>query len=124
MGRRFQPSRGFSGLSVVSMVIVPGGRAHTGTRFVPDVGVFERAKLQMLNGTHMLLAYAGALAGLDTVAAAASDPALGALAARFMRLEQGADVTLGEAELDEYAFELMRRFRNAAIAHQGGACRA
>jgi fructuronate reductase len=96
----------------------PRWEAHTGTRFVPDVGVFERAKLQMLNGTHMLLAYAGALAGLDTVAAAASDPAVGALAARFMRLEQGADVALDEAELDEYAVELMQRFRNAAIAHR------
>jgi fructuronate reductase len=35
-----------------------------------------------------------------------------------MRLEQGADVALDEAELDEYAVELMRRFRNAAIAHR------
>ena len=96
----------------------PRWEAHSGTRFVPDVGVFERAKLQMLNGTHMLLAYAGALAGLDTVAAAASDSAVGALAARFMRLEQVADVALDEAELDEYAVELMRRFRNPSIAHK------
>lgn len=35
-----------------------------------------------------------------------------------MRLEQVADVALDEAELDEYAVELMGRFRNPSIAHR------
>ena len=96
----------------------PLWEAYEGTRFVEDVGVFERAKLQMLNGAHMLLAYAGGLAGLDTVAQAASDPALGGLVERFMRDEQTAGIDLTNARLDTYAEDLMTRFRNPTIVHE------
>lgn len=92
--------------------------AHPGTKFVSDVGVFERAKLQMLNGTHMLLAYVGALANLNTISEAASDDALGRIAARFMRNEQTADVSLDTDELDRYTVDLMQRFRNPGIVHE------
>jgi fructuronate reductase len=96
----------------------PMWEAHPGTRFVNNVEIFERAKLQMLNGTHMLLAYTGALAGLNTIAEAASDPVLGTIAARFMRQEQSAEVELSEEELDNYSNDLMRRFRNPGIVHE------
>ncbi len=95
----------------------PFWEAHPGTRFVRDVGVFERAKLQMLNGTHMILAYAGGLADLPTVAEAATDPALGAIATHFMRHEQSAGVALSDEDLDSYAAGLMTRFCNPGIAH-------
>lgn len=96
----------------------PLWEAHPGARFVSDVDTFERAKLQMLNGAHMLLAYAGGLAGLNTIAEAASDPALGPIVERFMRREQTADVDLPEETLDRYAADLMTRFRNPGIVHE------
>ncbi|GBQ10404.1 mannitol dehydrogenase family protein [Swaminathania salitolerans] len=96
----------------------PFWEAHPGTKFVSDVDVFERAKLQMLNGTHMILAYVGALAGLGTIAEAAADPALGTIAARFMRQEQTAGVALPGNETDAYARDLMARFRNPGIVHE------
>ncbi|AOX17206.1 mannitol dehydrogenase family protein [Kozakia baliensis] len=96
----------------------PHWEAHPGTKFVSDVGLFERAKLQMLNGSHMLLAYAGALAGLNTIAEAASDPMLGRIAARFIRHEQDAGIGLSAQELDDYAHDLMERFRNPGIVHE------
>ncbi|NHN84996.1 mannitol dehydrogenase family protein [Acetobacter musti] len=96
----------------------PRWEAHPGTQFVADVEVFERAKLQMLNGAHMLLAYAGALADLNTVADAVCDPALGRITARFMRGEQTADVDLPASELDRYTRDLLQRFRNPGIVHE------
>ncbi|MFT9258001.1 MAG: mannitol dehydrogenase family protein [Acetobacter sp.] len=96
----------------------PAWEAHAGTRFVSDVSVFERAKLQMLNGSHMLLGYVGALAGLDTVAAATRDPALAELTTRFIRDEQSAGVALSADELDSYTQSLMTLFRNPSIVHE------
>ncbi|NVN41744.1 mannitol dehydrogenase family protein, partial [Ameyamaea chiangmaiensis] len=91
---------------------------RVGALFVPDVTPFETAKLRMLNGTHMLLAYAGALAGLETIADAARDPVVGTLAARFMLDEQGAAIAFDDDDRRRYAAELMARFRNPAIKHQ------
>lgn len=96
----------------------PLWEAHLGTRFVHDVDMFERAKLQMLNGSHMLLAYVGQLAGRETIAEAASDPLLGPLARRFMRYEQTAGLDLNARELDDYSDELMSRLKNPAIVHE------
>ncbi|XAO71166.1 MAG: mannitol dehydrogenase family protein [Acetobacteraceae bacterium] len=96
----------------------PFWEAHHGTRFVHDVDMFERAKLQMLNGSHMLLAYVGQLTGRETIAEAASDPVLGPLARRFMRFEQTAGLHLQEKELDDYTDELMSRLKNPAIVHE------
>lgn len=88
-----------------------------GARFVTDVTDYEQAKLRLLNGTHMLLAYLGALAGYRTIAEAAADPALGALARQFMRCEQGPTLALPATELHRTVDELMVRFRNPAICH-------
>ncbi|MDE1176376.1 MAG: mannitol dehydrogenase family protein [Edaphobacter sp.] len=88
-----------------------------GARFVTDVAPFELAKLRMLNGTHMLLAYVGALAGKNTVAEAAGDRTIGTLALRFMQKEQAAHVPFPSVTLDQYAKDLMQRFRNPAIVH-------
>lgn len=71
----------------------------------------------MLNGSHMLLAYTGALAGLNTIAEAASDPSLGRITARFMRDEQTASIALSAEELDDYTQALMVRFQNPGIVH-------
>ncbi|MFX0575438.1 mannitol dehydrogenase family protein [Nocardia nepalensis] len=86
-----------------------------GARFVSDVTDHELAKLRLLNGTHMLLAYLGGLAGYRTIAEASADPVLGALARQFMVCEQGPTLALPPAELARTVDELMRRFRNPAI---------
>ncbi|MFJ4652772.1 mannitol dehydrogenase family protein [Nocardia sp. NPDC088792] len=88
-----------------------------GARFVTDVTDHELAKLRLLNGTHMLLAYLGALAGHATVAEASADPELAALARQFMLHEQGPTLTLPEPELRRTVDDLLHRFRNPAIRH-------
>ncbi|WP_169815400.1 mannitol dehydrogenase family protein [Nocardia yamanashiensis] len=89
-----------------------------GAEYVTDVTAHELAKLRLLNGTHMLLAYLGALAGHPTIAEAAADPALSALARQFMLHEQGPTLALPELQLHRTVTDLLRRFRNPAIRHE------
>lgn len=91
-----------------------------GAEFVGDVRSFEMAKLRMLNGVHMFLAYVGLLDGKSTIADAAGDAVIGALAAKFMLEEQGASVVLSSASKKQYAVNLMNRFRNPGIVHKLG----
>lgn len=97
-----------------------GDRPHweaAGARFVPDVAPFEQAKLRLLNGTHMLLAYLGALADHDTIAETMADPQLRDLARDFMR-EQGATLAMPPAEREAYVETLLQRLGNPAIRHE------
>ncbi|KAA8882982.1 mannitol dehydrogenase family protein [Nocardia colli] len=87
-----------------------------GAQFVANVKDYELAKLRLLNGTHMLLAYLGGVAGHRTIADATASPALAALARQFMLDEQGPTLALAEPELRRTVDDLMRRFRNPAIA--------
>ncbi|WP_433664471.1 mannitol dehydrogenase family protein [Nocardia sp. CA-128927] len=87
-----------------------------GAQFVSNVKDYELAKLRLLNGTHMLLAYLGGVAGHRTIADATASPALAALARQFMLDEQGPTLALATPELHRTVDDLMRRFRNPAIA--------
>ncbi|WP_040734530.1 mannitol dehydrogenase family protein [Nocardia tenerifensis] len=87
-----------------------------GAQFVSNVRDYELAKLRLLNGTHMLLAYLGGVAGHRTIAEATASPALAALARQFMLDEQGPTLALAKPELHRTVDDLMRRFRNPAIA--------
>lgn len=88
-----------------------------GAEIVADVVPFEAMKLRCLNGAHSLIAYAGALAGLDAVRDVMAEDALAAMARLHMAR---AATTLPEAPgLDPaaYADALVRRFANPAIRH-------
>lgn len=87
-------------------------------RFVSSVEPFELAKLRLLNGTHMLLAYAGALCGHETIAGASNDPLVGPLARRFMLSEQSIGLAFSAQDLEDAVEILMRRFKNPAIRHE------
>ena len=58
-----------------------------GATLVRDIEPFETMKLRMLNGSHSTMAYLGFLMGHETIAQAASDPALAAFVEGQMRLE-------------------------------------
>ena len=57
---------------------------RAGALLVDDVEPYEAAKLRLLNATHSLLAYAGALAGHATIADAVHDRALAAASEHYM----------------------------------------
>ena len=82
-----------------------------------DVGPFEAAKLRLLNGTHSLLAYLGALAGHRTIAEAAADPDLAQTAAALQAEVIPTLVPPPGVDLQEYAASVLARFRNPALGH-------
>ena len=90
-----------------------------GAQLVGDVEPFEQLKLRMLNGTHSMLAYLGALAGHRTIAEAIADPALAEAAAQL--LTQDVAPTLSPppgVDVGAYARSVLERFANPALAHR------
>lgn len=89
-----------------------------GAVFVADVAPYEKMKLRMLNGAHSLLAYAGFIAGYDTVAEAMKDANLRRIAERQMIAAAATLPPVPGIDLDAYRVELLARFANSAIAHR------
>lgn len=89
-----------------------------GVELVRDVAPYEAMKLRMLNGAHSMLAYAGFMAGKQTVRDVMAEPVLSALVARHMAAAaQTLPVTPG-LNTQAYADRLMQRFANPNIAHK------
>jgi fructuronate reductase len=76
-------------------------------------------KLRMLNGSHSLLAYIGALAGHATVFDAINDPALLELVRCYMEDEAMPTLDMPAGiDLNAYAEDLVARFRNDSLQHR------
>lgn len=89
-----------------------------GVEMVRDVTAHEQMKLRMLNGTHSALAYAGYLAGHDTIADTMADPVF-ADYVRALWVEIMPTVTAPEGvSLTAYAEALFDRYANPAIRHR------
>lgn len=92
---------------------------QAGAQLTDDVEPFERMKLRILNGTHSLLAYAGALRGYPTITRAMADPELAGLAAGLIDEDviPVLDCPPGE-DLPAYGAQVLKRFSNPALAHR------
>ena len=89
-----------------------------GVTLARDVGVYDRAKLRLVNGPHSTLTYLGLLRGHETVADAMRDEQL----ALFVELLMTGDLapSLGEApgfDMGHYISAVLARFRNPGIRH-------
>jgi fructuronate reductase len=90
-----------------------------GAVFTADVAPYEAAKLRLLNATHSLLAYTGALAGHDTIAAAMTDPVLAGAARRLMTEDAAPTLTMPAGfDLPGYQESILRRFADPALGHR------
>nr|WP_312508100.1 mannitol dehydrogenase family protein [Pseudomonas luteola] len=100
----------------------PQGRPdweQEGVQMVTDVRPFETMKLRLLNGSHSLLAYVGALAGHTTVYDAMNDPALVRLVRHYMKDEAMPTLEMPAGiDLNAYADDLIARFRNDSLQHR------
>ena len=100
----------------------PQGRPNweaEGVEMVADVAPFETMKLRMLNGSHSLLAYLGALAGIETVYDGINHVELRALLRRYMLEEAAPTLEMSEGiDLDAYADSLLARFANDSLRHR------
>ena len=88
-----------------------------GAVLTAEVEPFEAAKLRLLNGTHSLLAYLGALQGYATIAEAAADTELAAAAAALQSEAISTLVPPPGVDLPRYAASVLERFRNPALGH-------
>ncbi|WP_447893651.1 mannitol dehydrogenase family protein [Vreelandella sp. GE22] len=100
----------------------PAGRPsweEEGVTMVSDVAPFETMKLRMLNGSHSLLAYLGALGDIETVFDAVQIEAFKALLSRYMREEAAPTLDMpDEIDLNAYADSLLARFANDSLRHR------
>ena len=95
--------------------------ADAGVVLASDVGLFERAKLRLLNGAHSALAYLGLLRGKVLVSEAMADPDLAGFVEAMMRREIAPSLAPAPSlDLDAYIDAVLRRFRNPAIEHRLG----
>jgi len=99
----------------------PGERPdweNVGVIFTDNVEGFEQAKLRLLNCLHSTLAYAGSLAGFETVYDATSDQGFLQFVTNLANDEIiGSFVPPKELAVETYASEIIQRFLNPTIRH-------
>jgi fructuronate reductase len=89
-----------------------------GVTLAQDVGVYDRAKLRLVNGPHSTLTYLGLLRGHESVADAMRDEQL----AQFVELLMTEDLapslgTVPGFDVAHYIAAILQRFRNPGIRH-------
>jgi len=92
--------------------------ASVGVTLAKDVGIYDRAKLRLVNGPHSTLTYLGLLRGHESVADAMRDGQL----AQFVELLMTEDLapSLGASpgfDIEHYIAAILQRFRNPGIRH-------
>ena len=88
-----------------------------GAELVEDVHPYEEAKIRILNGGHLALAYLAALRGIETYDAALRDPSLDAFFDALTTTEILPSLDHGTpVDLPAYRDSVKRRFRNRSIA--------
>ncbi len=90
-----------------------------GAVFTNEVGRYEQMKVRLLNGTHSLIAYLGALRGVGTIpeAIGLSEIADAALAVLRGEYEPSIEVPSG-VDIRAYESELFARWGNSALGHR------
>ncbi|MEU3456270.1 mannitol dehydrogenase family protein [Micromonospora sp. NPDC006766] len=91
---------------------------RAGAVLTADVTGWEAVKLRLLNASHSLLAYLGALAGYDTIAAAVTDDRLAAAAEALMADVTPTLRTPDGLDLADYRRQVLTRFANPALRHR------
>lgn len=91
---------------------------RVGVQLVDSVEPYEDAKLRVLNGSHSGLAWAGTLAGVTTIDAAITRPAIRQLVEAYVTDDVIPALTTGRVspvDLPRYRDAVFARFGNAAI---------
>jgi fructuronate reductase len=89
-----------------------------GVTLAKDVGIYDRAKLRLVNGPHSTLTYLGLLRGHETVADAMRDEQLSHFVETLMTLDFGPSLgAAGSFDAEHYIAAILQRFRNPGIRH-------
>ena len=89
-----------------------------GAQLVPDVAPYETMKIRLLNGSHLAMAYLGALAGFTYVHEIMADPLFLRFVQRFMDEVTPVVPAISGTSIPEYKATLVERFANPAIRDQ------
>jgi fructuronate reductase len=90
-----------------------------GAVFTDEVDRFELMKVRLLNGTHSLIAYLGALSGESLIAASVARAEIERAARAVIGREYGPSVQLPEGiDGQEYEQQLFQRWGNSALGHR------
>jgi fructuronate reductase len=90
-----------------------------GAIFSSEVGAYEQLKLRLLNGTHSLIAYLGALAGRSTIPEAVALEFVEFAARAVLQTEYLPSVTVpAGVDIAQYQEQLFTRWRNTALGHK------
>jgi len=90
-----------------------------GAVFSDEVASYEQLKVRLLNGTHSLIAYLGALTGAVTIPDSVSNPDIELAARSVLRNEYLPSVSVPYGvDVDAYEEQLFSRWRNTALGHR------
>lgn len=90
-----------------------------GAVFSNDVAGYEQLKVRLLNGTHSLIAYLGALSGAVTIPDSVAHPHIELAARSVLRNEYLPSVAVpAGVDVDAYEEQLFSRWRNTALGHR------
>lgn len=90
-----------------------------GAVFSSEVDRYEQLKMRLLNGTHSLIAYLGALSGAATIPDSVQDNRIEAAARAVLRHEYLPSITPPTSvDIDAYEESLFTRWRNTALGHR------
>ncbi|GGP18560.1 tagaturonate reductase [Silvimonas iriomotensis] len=87
-------------------------------RLVDDITPYKQRKVGVLNGGHTTLVPVALLAGLQEVGEAVADPVVGPFLLDTLNEEIIPALPLERSELDPFAADVLRRFRNPYIHHR------
>ncbi|TKJ99870.1 fructuronate reductase [Plantibacter flavus] len=90
-----------------------------GAVFTDEVGAYEQMKVRLLNGTHSLIAYLGALRGVATISESIADTAVESAALAILRDEYEPSVRFPSGvDVRTYEGQLFERWANHALGHR------
>lgn len=87
-------------------------------KVVEDIYPYKQRKVAILNGAHTALVPLAFMAGVDSVGEAMADSLLSAFVERLMFDEIIPTLDLPKGELEEFARDVLKRFRNPFIHHR------
>lgn len=96
----------------------PADKAGLNVLFVPDEKPYHDRKVVLLNGPHTVLSPVAFLSGIDIVREACQDKVVGKYINRVIYNELIETLDLPEAELQQFAKDVLERFNNPFVDHQ------
>ncbi len=96
----------------------PADKAGLNVLFVPSEEPYHERKVTLLNGPHTVLSPVGYLSGLDTVRECVEDEVMGTFVKKVMLEELLPTLNLPKEELEQFANDVLDRFRNPYVKHQ------